>query len=43
MGKKVGSEAKEEKDEYQCYNCDHVQGSPFTECPKCGTSNDFGD
>jgi len=40
MGKKEGSEAKEE-DEYQCYNCDHIQGSPFTECPKCGSSNSF--
>lgn len=40
MSKKEGSEAKEE-DEYQCYNCDHVQGSPFTECPKCGASNNF--
>jgi len=40
MGKKEGSEAKEEN-EYQCYNCDHVQGSPFAECPKCGASNSF--
>lgn len=40
MNKKEGSEAKEE-DEYQCYNCDYTQGSPFTDCPKCGSSNTF--
>lgn len=40
MGKKEESGAKEE-DEYQCYNCDHIQGSPFTDCPKCGASNSF--
>ena len=41
MGKKEGSEAKEEKDEYQCFNCGHTQGSKFTDCPKCGTVNTF--
>jgi len=40
MDKKEGSGAKEE-DEYQCYNCGHVQGTPFTECPKCGSGNTF--
>jgi len=40
MGKKEGSETKE-ADEYQCYNCDHVQGTKFTECPKCGSTNTF--
>jgi len=40
MDKKEGSGAKEE-DEYQCHNCGHVQGTPFTECPKCGSSNSF--
>ncbi|MBA7496549.1 hypothetical protein ES702_07158 [subsurface metagenome] len=40
MDKKEGSGAKEE-DEYQCYNCDYTQGSPFSECPKCGKSNTF--
>jgi len=41
MGKKEGSEPKDDQDEYQCYNCDHIQGTPFTECPKCGASNSF--
>ena len=40
MVEKKGSEVTEE-DEYQCYNCDHIQGTPFTDCPKCGSSNSF--
>ena len=40
MDKKEGSGAKE-KDEYQCYNCGHIQGAPFTDCPKCGASGTF--
>jgi len=39
--KKTENPKEEEEDEYQCYNCDHVQGTPFTECPKCGARNTF--
>lgn len=28
-------EVEPEENEYQCYNCGYIQGSPFSECPKC--------
>ena len=36
---KEDQEESEEKDEYRCYNCKYIQGSPFSDCPKCGASN----
>jgi len=38
MGKKTG---EEDPLIYECHNCGHQQGSKFSECPKCGSHNEF--
>lgn len=39
--KEAQVEIESEENEYQCYNCGYIQGSPFSKCPKCGAGNTF--
>lgn len=40
-GNKPSGQIKKDKDEYQCYNCDYTQDSPFENCPSCGSNNSW--
>jgi len=40
-GTKSSNQSKKDKDEYGCYNCNHVENYPFKKCPSCGSNNSW--
>lgn len=40
-GTKSSNQSKKDKDEYGCYNCNHVENYPFKKCPSCGSGNSW--
>jgi len=39
----IQQQIKNQKDQYQCYNCEYIQDSPIGICPSCGSSNSWDD
>jgi len=35
----IKQQIKNQKDQYQCCNCEYIQDSPMRICPSCGSSN----